>query len=466
MTAQVGATWTTDAPFRETAEAITAAQEAGILAVEMEAAALYAFAAARNRPVVCFAHVTNQMGRIEGDFENGVADGAEEFLNVISQLATSLARLGAGMNVYERWVLPPLLGDSGVGRQQHMIIGQGQLDGILSSNPENRRAVIEEAAGVLKHRRRKERSERRLAATQENLERLGDLVREVRRQMRPLERQAASARTVAGVEAELRDARATLFATRIARYERRRRELDVSLDESAAHERELRAELVALDAQATAAAAEMGSRREESLAASLATVTRLAERARGLTSVIDERRRALDQALITSADENVIATLEADAPGSRATSKSWAARSPRSARCARTLRARARYPTPPSPRPRLTEKARPAWPKRHCAVRASRWPCSSARSPTRARANGACATSSACCGRASPRSTPPRPGTRVRAMRPRTVTRLRARLARALRRVSRAARRSCARSTPTWARRSRRLRAPRRAPRP
>ena len=84
-----------------------------------------------------------------------------------------------------------LLGDSGVGRQQHMIIGQGQLDSILSSNSENRRAVIEEAAGVLKHRRRKERSERRLAQTQENLERLGDLVREVRRQMRPLERQAA-----------------------------------------------------------------------------------------------------------------------------------------------------------------------------------------------------------------------------------------------------------------------------------
>ncbi len=206
-----------------------------------------------------------------------------------------------------------LLGDSGVGRQQHMIIGQGQLDSILSSNPENRRAVIEEAAGVLKHRRRKERSERRLAATQENLERLGDLVREVRRQMRPLERQAASARTVAGVEAELRAARATLFAARLARYGRRLGELDAALATSAQRERELRAELVALDAQATTAAAEMGSRREETLAGSLATVRSLLERARGLTSVIDERRRALDQALAASADENVIANLEADA---------------------------------------------------------------------------------------------------------------------------------------------------------
>jgi purine-nucleoside phosphorylase len=69
------------------AEAITAAKDAGILAVEMEAAALYAFAAARSRPVLCFAHVTNQMGRAEGDFEKGVADGAEESLNVISQVA-------------------------------------------------------------------------------------------------------------------------------------------------------------------------------------------------------------------------------------------------------------------------------------------------------------------------------------------------------------------------------------------
>jgi uridine phosphorylase len=87
ITVQVGAAWTTDAPFRETAEAISAAKDAGILAVEMEAAALYAFAAARNQPVLCFAHVTNQMGRVEGDFEKGVADGAEESLNLISQVA-------------------------------------------------------------------------------------------------------------------------------------------------------------------------------------------------------------------------------------------------------------------------------------------------------------------------------------------------------------------------------------------
>lgn len=84
---QVGATWTTDAPFRETQCAIDAAAEAGILAVEMEAAALYAFAKARDSWVLCFAHVTNQMGRIEGDFEKGYADGAKESLRVITVTA-------------------------------------------------------------------------------------------------------------------------------------------------------------------------------------------------------------------------------------------------------------------------------------------------------------------------------------------------------------------------------------------
>ncbi len=86
---QSGATWTTDAPFRETEQAIDAAKNAGILAVEMEAAALYAFAKARECAVLCLAHVTNQMGQIEGDFEKGVADGAEESLKVIALIGAS-----------------------------------------------------------------------------------------------------------------------------------------------------------------------------------------------------------------------------------------------------------------------------------------------------------------------------------------------------------------------------------------
>ncbi|ACL57687.1 nucleoside phosphorylase [Methylobacterium nodulans] len=81
-----GATWTTDAPYRETPEAIAAAREAGILAVEMEAAALYAFAQARSKPVLCFAHVTNQMGQA-GDFEKGEANGAIASLVLVQVVA-------------------------------------------------------------------------------------------------------------------------------------------------------------------------------------------------------------------------------------------------------------------------------------------------------------------------------------------------------------------------------------------
>src|SRR5487761_2561915 len=206
-----------------------------------------------------------------------------------------------------------LLSDSGVGRQQHMIIGQGQLDAILNASSESRRAVIEEAAGVLKHRRRKERAQRRLDATQENLERLGDLVREVRRQMRPLERQAASARSYGEVAAELRAARHAWVADRLEAFARRRRELDATLNDEAARERELRDELVTLDARASAVATEMASRREEMLASTLGRLQALAERARGSASIITERERALRAALVASADENVIATLEADA---------------------------------------------------------------------------------------------------------------------------------------------------------
>ena len=206
-----------------------------------------------------------------------------------------------------------LLSDSGVGRQQHMIIGQGQLDAILNSSPESRRAVIEEAAGVLKHRRRKERSERRLAQTQENLERLGDLVREVRRQMRPLERQAQSARAFADLEEQLRAARHVAFARRLAHFATRRAQLDTALEDARTRDRDLRRELVALDARASAAAADMASHREEVLASTLGTLQGLGERARGTASVIDERRRALRAALVAAADETVIATLEADA---------------------------------------------------------------------------------------------------------------------------------------------------------
>ncbi len=105
-----------------------------------------------------------------------------------------------------------LLSDSGIGREMHVIIGQGQLDRILHSGPEGRRAVIEEAAGVLKHRKRKEKALRKLDAMQANLTRVQDLTGELRRQLKPLGRQAEIARRAAVIQSDLRDARLRLLA--------------------------------------------------------------------------------------------------------------------------------------------------------------------------------------------------------------------------------------------------------------
>ncbi|MGP3972522.1 chromosome segregation protein SMC [Streptomyces sp. 8N114] len=105
-----------------------------------------------------------------------------------------------------------LLSDSGIGREMHVIVGQGQLDGVLHADPTGRRAFIEEAAGVLKHRKRKEKALRKLDAMQANLARVQDLTDELRRQLKPLGRQAAVARKAQVIQADLRDARLRLLA--------------------------------------------------------------------------------------------------------------------------------------------------------------------------------------------------------------------------------------------------------------
>lgn len=105
-----------------------------------------------------------------------------------------------------------LLSDSGLGREMHVIVGQGRLDTVLQASPEDRRGFIEEAAGILKHRRRKEKTLRKLDAMETNLTRLSDLAGEIRRQLKPLGRQAEIAREAQGIAAVVRDAKARLFA--------------------------------------------------------------------------------------------------------------------------------------------------------------------------------------------------------------------------------------------------------------
>ena len=123
-----------------------------------------------------------------------------------------------------------LLSDSGLGREMHVIVGQGQLDQVLHATPEDRRGFIEEAAGILKHRRRKEKTLRKLDAMQANLTRLSDLAGEIRRQLKPLGAQAQIAREAQTIAAIVRDARARLLADEVV--ELRRAITDVTRSES------------------------------------------------------------------------------------------------------------------------------------------------------------------------------------------------------------------------------------------
>ncbi|MFK4728362.1 chromosome segregation protein SMC [Agromyces mediolanus] len=132
-----------------------------------------------------------------------------------------------------------LLSDSGLGREMHVIVGQGRLDSVLHASPEDRRGFIEEAAGILKHRRRKEKTLRKLEAMQTNLTRLSDLAGEIRRQLKPLGRQAEVAREAAGIAAVVRDAKARLLADELTGLRR-------ALEEHGKSEHERHAERLVL----------------------------------------------------------------------------------------------------------------------------------------------------------------------------------------------------------------------------
>jgi len=152
-----------------------------------------------------------------------------------------------------------LLSDSGVGRQQHVIVSQGQIDAVLNARPEDRRSVIEEAAGVLKFRKRRERAQRRLDSTETNMTRLTDLLREVRRQLRPLEKQAEAARRYDGVVAELGAFRLFVNGRELASLQRRLEGHAARRGEMAREINDLRAVLARLDAEVMATEAQLSA---------------------------------------------------------------------------------------------------------------------------------------------------------------------------------------------------------------
>ena len=188
-----------------------------------------------------------------------------------------------------------LLSDSGIGREMHVIVGQGQLDAILMATPEERRGFIEEAAGVLKHRKRKEKAIRKLDSMQANLARVQDLTVELRRQLRPLGKQAEVAKKAATIQADLRDAKLRLLADDYIN-------LSKTLEAEVADETVLRARRSEVDAEL-----EKVRSREEVLDAQAAfegplliaaqenfySLSALREKFRGTQSLAQERSRFL-----------------------------------------------------------------------------------------------------------------------------------------------------------------------------
>ncbi|HET7357524.1 MAG TPA: chromosome segregation protein SMC [Nocardioidaceae bacterium] len=199
-----------------------------------------------------------------------------------------------------------LLSDSGIGREMHVIVGQGQLDSILHATPEDRRGFVEEAAGVLKHRKRKEKALRKLDSTEGNLTRLSDLLSEIRRQLKPLGRQAEVARKAAVVQADVRDARARLLADDLVTA---RSGLEQEMaDESALLQR--RAEVEAAIEQAQAGESAVEARLRESMPAlaraqeTWFALSGIRERLKGAAGLAEERvrnaRESADEPATTS----------------------------------------------------------------------------------------------------------------------------------------------------------------------
>jgi len=188
-----------------------------------------------------------------------------------------------------------LLSDTGLGREMHVIVGQGQLDEVLNAGPDARRALIEEAAGVLKHRKRKEKALRKLDAMQANLTRLVDLTGELGRRLKPLGRQAEIARRAAVIQADLRDARLRLLAddyvTVAAELERDESDEAAAaarrgvLEQSLARARELEAELDLAEQQ--------DAPRLEAAQQAWFALSGLSERLRGVLGLATERHRHL-----------------------------------------------------------------------------------------------------------------------------------------------------------------------------
>ncbi len=206
-----------------------------------------------------------------------------------------------------------MLSDSGVGRSQHVIISQGQIDAVLNARPEERRLIIEEAAGVLKFRKRREKAQRRLVATEANLTRIQDLLREVRRQLRPLEKQADAARRHGDVVSELHRCQVYLAGRQVASLRKAMTGHASSRQEFAVRDRELRRALATLDTDIIALESDLSAQGAVDLGDALAQLEGLSQRASGADNLLSERLKGIERERQATIDGDVVAALRAEA---------------------------------------------------------------------------------------------------------------------------------------------------------
>lgn len=204
--------------------------------------------------------------------------------------------------------LQELLNDAGVGRQQHIIVAQGQIEQVLAARPFERRALIEEAAGVLKFRRRKERAERRLEGTEANVTRLVDLQRELKRQLRPLERQAQAARRHGDLIAELHELRLHAAGRELAAHQAAQTASDARRHELDAQQTSVTTSISDIDVALAATQAQLANATAKPLDR-LSRVASMSERARGLIGQVYERMRFVENRRGAALATDVVATL-------------------------------------------------------------------------------------------------------------------------------------------------------------
>ena len=205
-----------------------------------------------------------------------------------------------------------LLSDSGVGRTQHVIVSQGQIDAVLNARPEDRRLIIEEAAGVLKFRKRREKAQRRLTATEANLTRIQDLLREVRRQLRPLEKQADAARRHGDVVTELHRCQVWLAGKELQTLRRKMDSYAQDRRDFHTKDQELRSLLATLDTDIIGLESDLSAQGAVDLGDALARLEGLNQKATGAQNLVDERLRGIARERQARIDGDVVAGLRAE----------------------------------------------------------------------------------------------------------------------------------------------------------